>query len=154
MKYHVSITRIGYRQKDVEIEADTPQEAITRAEDLAGSLDFPPEHAYDYETGPAEEISDEGAKVGQAELDRLIGLTIELGLPEDALDDAVYDCTQDQTLGELNATDDKDKQEHIIGSSEERASNVNSGGIESQIEYLLQHNDAATVVQLIRESAA
>jgi DNA-binding XRE family transcriptional regulator len=58
VKYRVPITRIGYRQTMVEIEADTPQEAITGAEDLAGSLDFPPEHTYDFEVGPAVEVPD------------------------------------------------------------------------------------------------
>jgi hypothetical protein len=58
VKYRVPITRIGYRQTMVEIEADTSQEAITRAEDLAGSLDFPSEHTHDFEVGPAVEVLD------------------------------------------------------------------------------------------------
>jgi hypothetical protein len=101
-----------------------------------------------------EAVPDERTKVDQAELGRLIGLAKELGLSETALDDAVQDCAQDETLGGLNATDNENEQDDIIGSSEERASNINSGGIASQIEYLLQHNDAATVEQLIRQNAA
>jgi polyhydroxyalkanoate synthesis regulator phasin len=89
----------------------------------------------------------------EAELERRVRLANELSLPDEALDDAVHDCAQDETLGELNGTDAKDVQEDLISSSEERASKINNGGIKSQIEYLLQHNDAATVEQLIREKA-
>jgi hypothetical protein len=41
---------------NVEIEADTPEAARARAEDLAGSLEFPSEHASDYEAGQPEPV--------------------------------------------------------------------------------------------------
>jgi polyhydroxyalkanoate synthesis regulator phasin len=153
VKYRVPIRRIGYRHTEVEFEADTPEEAVAKAEDLADDLEFPPEYSYDYQVRPAKEIPDRTAITDAAELERLVRLANELSLPDEALDDAVHDCAQDETLGELNGTDAKDVQEDLIGSSEERASKINNGGIKSQIEYLLQHNDAATVEQLIREKA-
>ena len=78
---------------------------------------------------------------------------IQLGLEEDALDDAVHECAQAGSLDELNSTDDDAEQEDIISSSEIDASEINNGGVESQIEYLLRHNDAATVEQLIRSNS-
>jgi hypothetical protein len=153
MKYRVPIRRIGYRRTEVEIEADTPEEAVAKAEDQASDLEFPSECDYDYQIGPAKKIPHQTATSNKAGLERLVQLANELRLPQDALDAAVHDCAQDETLGELNATDSKGEQGKIISSSTERAANINNGGIESQIEYLLQHNDAATVEQLIRENA-
>ena len=57
MRYRVPVCRIGYRQMNVEIEADTPEAARARAEDLAGSLEFPSEHASDYEAGQPETLA-------------------------------------------------------------------------------------------------
>jgi hypothetical protein len=58
-------------------------------------------------------------------------------VPEDILDMMVYDNAQEDTLGDLNETDDEDKQEEIISGSEARASDINNGGFEEQILYLL-----------------
>ena len=67
--------------------------------------------------------------------------------------DAVYDCAIDIDLGDLNNEEDVARQEALIGEAEERASSVNNGGLRSQIEFFLEHNDEPTVEQLIRNNA-
>lgn len=43
------------------------------------------------------------------------------------------------------------REDHIAG-QEEMASNINNGGLESQIEFLLEHRSAAKVEDLIRQA--
>lgn len=58
-------------------------------------------------------------------------------VPDDALDDFVYDVAQAAALDDLNATDDEDEQETIIAGSERAASDVNNQGLAAQIRYCL-----------------
>ena len=39
-KYSVSITRIGYAHRNIEVEADSELEAQEKAMDMAGDYDF------------------------------------------------------------------------------------------------------------------
>ena len=87
------------------------------------------------------------------QMTRLLSLVVSLGLEEDALDDAVYDCAQEESLGSLNAEEDPEEQETIIGESESRASEINNGGFESQIEYLLENSGYEETERLLRAAA-
>lgn len=61
----------------------------------------------------------------------------QAGVDETALDDLVHETTQAESLDELNSTDDPARQEAIIASSEGYGSEINNGGFEDQIAYLL-----------------
>jgi cytochrome P450 len=56
---------------------------------------------------------------------------------DDVLDELVCDVACEGVMGQVNATDDEDKQEEIIGGAEEDASIINNRGWEGQLEYLL-----------------
>lgn len=47
-KYRVPVCRIGYGNRDIEVEATSKKEAVARALDEAGSHEFS-EHDADYE---------------------------------------------------------------------------------------------------------
>jgi hypothetical protein len=48
MKYKVNVTRIGYANLDIEVEADNPEDAERKALDTAGNHLFS-EHHSEYE---------------------------------------------------------------------------------------------------------
>jgi len=50
MYYKVKVIRIGYREKEIEVEAHDLHEAKKKAEQLAPSQEFPSEHDYEYAT--------------------------------------------------------------------------------------------------------
>ncbi len=101
--------------------------------------------------GPSEYVGTE-EQPGGTDLARLVRLAGSLGIPDDALDDAVHDCAQAEGLDELNALEDPDEQEDHISERERVASAINNGGFESQIEYLLEHTSVEEVERLIREA--
>jgi hypothetical protein len=55
-KYKVSITRIAYSCKEIEVRANTKQEAKDTALDEAGNYDFPSEHYAEYEVNGFVEV--------------------------------------------------------------------------------------------------
>jgi hypothetical protein len=71
-------------------------------------------------------------------VDELVELAESLGVEPEDLDVIVHEVAQDCSLGELNSTDDEDEQEEIISGSEGRASTINNGGLESQLEFLVE----------------
>jgi hypothetical protein len=77
-----------------------------------------------------------------------------LGLGAEDLDLLVHDCAQDAGRDGLNALEDPIDQEDHVGAAEEVASAVNNAGLESQAEYLLEHNGKDKVRQLRDEAAA
>jgi hypothetical protein len=95
-------------------------------------------------------ITVEWADEPAGEADELGTLAESLGLPEDALDGAVHDAAQEETLDRLNATEGEDGQEDVLSAAERKASEVNNGGVRSQIEYLLEGLDREAVERLIR----
>ncbi len=54
-KYRVNICRIGYGYNSIEVEANSPDEAIDRADEAAGNLDYP-EKSVEY-------VFDDGAEL-------------------------------------------------------------------------------------------
>jgi hypothetical protein len=84
---------------------------------------------------------------------RLVALCEELCLGDDALDEVVHDLAQEDTLDELNGTDNEDEQEDIISGSEERAGDINNGGFEDQVKFLLERCGARETERIIREAA-
>jgi hypothetical protein len=85
---------------------------------------------------------------------RLLALALALGLAEDALDEEVHALAQELTLGLLNATDDPAGQEAVIAGSERLAAEVNNGGLDAQLAFLLGHNAPQEVEALLRRRAA
>ena len=55
-KYRVNVCRIAYGNRDIEVEAKNEQEAMTIAENKAGSYDFS-EHTSKYEAQSVSKIS-------------------------------------------------------------------------------------------------
>ena len=74
-------------------------------------------------------------------------------LPEGALDDAVHDCAQNVNLGELNSLEGEADQEAHISAHESDASDVNNGGSDRQVAYLLKHTDADDLVTIIEDAS-
>lgn len=64
------------------------------------------------------------------------------GASDDALDDLVYDAAMNSATPALNQEGDADSQEEILEDNEAVASNVNNGGIHSQLEYLAKGFDS------------
>lgn len=84
---------------------------------------------------------------------RLVNLASRLCLGDAALDEEVHALSQELTLGELSSTAAPDEQEEIIAAAERAGSSVNNGGIEAQVEFLLEHNGAGEVEEMIRACA-
>ncbi len=64
---------------------------------------------------------------------------------DDALDDLVHSIAQDNERDELNRLDRAEDQDEQIGSVEKNAAEINNGGHEAQISYLVESgviNDA------------
>jgi hypothetical protein len=57
--------------------------------------------------------------------------------PEDVLDNLVHDAAQESRLLVLNTLADPDEQERHIEATEAMASEVNNGGVEEQLRFLL-----------------
>jgi hypothetical protein len=55
-KFKVHICRIAYQHLDIEVGAETPEEAMRTAEDEAGNHDFPTENSSEYEAQGVTEI--------------------------------------------------------------------------------------------------
>jgi len=141
MRYRVPVCRIGYRQMDVDIEANTPEAARARAEDTAGSLDFPPEQTSDYEAGQPVPLTrddpEEGclSKAGpnDSSLGEIVARMEKLARdnPEVqfAVDDLVY---------------------AHIGTSKS-ASNINNQGIHGQAEALSERVVLQEIIVMLQE---
>jgi len=71
-------------------------------------------------------------------VDRLLKMASEVGIADDDLDEAVYDAAQESGLGTLNTIEGAVAQESHIAGKERSASDINNGGLESQIRYLLE----------------
>jgi hypothetical protein len=81
----------------------------------------------------------------------LAELAILLDCADDLFDDAVHDMAQEAALGELNSLEDEDAQDEHITETERRASSINNGGFEEQIEFLLESGySAKELEQMIR----
>jgi hypothetical protein len=74
----------------------------------------------------------------EGEVRELLKHARQVGEPEGSLDDLVHDTAQDVGLGDLNELDDPDEQESHIGSVEESTSEINNGGLEEQLRFLLK----------------
>jgi hypothetical protein len=62
----------------------------------------------------------------------------QVGAPEDVLDDLAHDVAHETRLSILNALADPDAQERHIEDTEAMASEVNNGGLEDQLRFLLE----------------
>jgi hypothetical protein len=49
-EFLIPVTRIGYRQMDIPVTADTLEQAQEKALEQASGEDFPNEHHYEYTT--------------------------------------------------------------------------------------------------------
>jgi hypothetical protein len=59
-KYSVHVCRIAYSHLDIEVEANSPEEAMQKAEDEAGNHEFPTENTSKYEAQGCTIISPKG----------------------------------------------------------------------------------------------
>jgi hypothetical protein len=71
---------------------------------------------------------------------RLAALARRLGVPGGALDEEVHALAQELTLTERNAVGGPGGQEDLLAGSERRAADVNNGGLDAQLAFLLEHN--------------
>ena len=98
-------------------------------------------------------IETEDYETTDAHVQRLIALVITPETPENALDELVHDHAQEQDLDDLNTEEDESHQEKAIGETERSASDINNGGFESQIRFLLTcYNMEADLVQAMRNA--
>jgi hypothetical protein len=72
------------------------------------------------------------------QVSELVAYAKQVGASEDALDDLVHDAAQESRLPELNALADPGDQERHIEAAEVMASEVNNGGLEEQLRFLLE----------------
>ncbi len=84
--------------------------------------------------------------------DSLVALAGKLGLESRDLDEFVHTCHQEVGLTHLNSLEDGEAQDDHITALEREASSVNNGGVEAQIEYLLEHNSAESVADMLEEA--
>jgi hypothetical protein len=87
------------------------------------------------------------------QVEELVAYAESLGLASEDLDHLVHDCAQDAGLAELNSLAGAAEQEDHISAVEEDAAAVNNGGLDSQIEYLLEHGSEDEVRRLLDEAA-
>jgi hypothetical protein len=83
----------------------------------------------------------------------LLRLAESLGLGPEDLDEAVHELAQEIALGGLNALGDPGDQEGHIAGQEATASDVNNGGLGSQLSFLLAHCSAEQVEGIVRRAA-
>lgn len=88
--------------------------------------------------------------VDESKVEQLLEVIRDQDIEEDALDELVHECAQQESLAEVNNANDPDEQEEVISGSEVRASEINNSGWRSQVEYLLQHNTAEWLEEYIR----
>jgi hypothetical protein len=82
------------------------------------------------------------------ELTSLLPLAIQYG--DDAiLDELVHETAQEMSLGQLNELADPAEQEEHIAAIESQASDINNGGFERQIEYLLRAGVSAETIEAV-----
>jgi len=74
------------------------------------------------------------------------------GCDEDALDELVHTTCQSDVEEALNSTDDEAEQEEIIGRAEHKASEINNGGFQSQIQFLIESGYSETSIREVLES--
>jgi hypothetical protein len=87
-----------------------------------------------------------------SDLSSLLRLAEQRG-DDTILDELVHDTAQEAGLIDLNALPAPAEQEQHISAIESQASEINNGGFERQIEYLLQEGVAnQTVEEAIRTS--
>jgi hypothetical protein len=80
----------------------------------------------------------------------LADLAESLGLDPSHLDREVHDLAQEAQLDELNTIEEEDEQEHHISAVGAYGSNVNNGGLGSQIEFLIDLVGVAETEKIIR----
>lgn len=87
-------------------------------------------------------------------VDRLLGLTRELGVKEVDLDEHVYDCVGNHRADAYNAAegpaDDEQALETLAGEAEDLASKINNGGLEEQLRFLARELGEERVTGLLR----
>jgi hypothetical protein len=81
--------------------------------------------------------------------DRLVAYAESLGLSSSNLDMLVHDLAQEIALPDLNMLEGQQEQEEHIGAQQATASAINNGGLAEQIAFLLQHNSAEEVKELL-----
>ncbi len=86
-------------------------------------------------------------------VDDLVAMAVSLGVQAEDLDEAVHDLSQQLGIWDVNSTDNLIEQELFILESEAEASEINNGGLDSQIEYLARHNERCVVEEIIKEGA-
>lgn len=86
-------------------------------------------------------------------ISRLTRLAELVGLDSSGFDDLVHDLAQEEGLTELNELEQEDEQEDCLSSWESYASDINNGGLESQLLYLLNNNDEKWLIARIKELA-
>lgn len=85
----------------------------------------------------------DSADVNAADLDALRTLAAQLGLTDSDLDDTVYELTNSGAAeryndGALPDLDDDDAYNELHDTADAEASDINNGGLHSQLAYLLR----------------
>jgi hypothetical protein len=83
------------------------------------------------------------------EVEQLVAVCEVRRLEPGDLDTAVHDLAQEIGLGELNSRKDEDDQEEHIATQEAAASDINNGGLEAQVAFLLEHNGFEATRELL-----
>lgn len=87
-------------------------------------------------------------------VDRLLGLTRELGVKEVDLDEHVYDCVGNHRADAYNSGegsgDDQEAFEGLAAEADDLASEINNGGLEEQLRFLARELGEEQVTELLR----
>lgn len=75
-------------------------------------------------------------------------------LEDDTLDDLVFDCASQDGSNEVNSTSDDVDPDEIHSKHEDRASEVNQGGLEDQVEFLVERWGETEALKAILEQVA
>jgi hypothetical protein len=86
-------------------------------------------------------------------VEELVAYAEQLGLESADLDLLVHDVAQEAGLGALNSLEGDDAQEGHVAAVEAEAAAVNNGGLEAQVAFLLDHDSADNVKDLLRQAA-
>jgi hypothetical protein len=84
-----------------------------------------------------------------AELKRLLQVTRRLAIKSEDLDEFVHETAQEINLDRLNALEHPDDEDEHIREVEVYASEINNGGVEYQLAFLLRHRPFEAVKQLL-----
>lgn len=83
------------------------------------------------------------------DLRTLLDFCAQRGLKSDDLDDLVYDAVANDALPDINAESNDDGQEGLICDAEANASDINNGGLEEQLSFLLHGSNVNEVIQAL-----